>query len=557
MHLMELVIFTLLFGVATSLGFYAARWRARSPLDHLDEWGLGGRKFGSWITWFLIGGDIFTVYTFVAIPALTFGAGAMGFFALPYTVLVYPLAFLPLARLWSVSRIHRYVTPADFVQGRYGSATLALLVALTGIVATMLYIALQLAGLEAVLRTMGLNKTGLLGHAPLLVAFVIVAAYTYRSGLRAPALIAVVKALLIYPVIISAVIILPMKFGGWGAIFDAAHARFAATSSPSDGVLLAAQSQLQYVTLALCSALALFLYPHALTPVFASANRNVIKRNMMWLPIYSLVLGLFALLGYAAIAAHAEPIVNAANGRPDSNTVIPMLFEKQFPSWFAGIAFAAIGIGALVPASIMSIAAANLWTRNVYKAYLYREATAEQETKQSKVASLVVKFGAVALILLLDPQYSINLQLIGGVIILQTLPMVAISLYTRWFHIWGLVAGWAAGMAWAMWLLYSIPSPTTGAGHVGGTALELGGLSILGWEPFPGSKTQIYPGFVALMGNLVVAVVVTVILRQRGVPNGSDETETDDYHNDGCAPRLNRGNVLGVRRATLGVQRMN
>jgi SSS family solute:Na+ symporter len=557
MHLTELAIFTVLFGVATSLGFYAARWRARSPLDHLDEWGLGGRKFGSWITWFLIGGDIFTVYTFVAVPALAFGAGAMGFFALPYTVLVYPLVFLPLVRLWSVSRVHRYVTPADFVQGRYGSATLALLVALTGIVATMLYIALQLAGLEAVLRTMGLNWTGLPGHAPLLVAFVIVAAYTYRSGLRAPALIAVVKALLIYPVIISAVIILPMKLGGWGSIFDAANARSATTPSPSDGIVLGAHNQMQYVTLALCSALALFLYPHALTPVFASSNRDVIKRNMVWLPIYSLVLGLFALLGYAAIAAHAEPIVNAANGRPDFNTVIPMLFERQFPSWFAGIAFAAIGIGALVPASIMSIAAANLWTRNVYKAYLRRGATAEQETMQSKVASLGMKFGAVALILLIDPQYSINLQLIGGVIILQTLPIVAIPLYTRWFHIWGLTAGWAVGLTWGLWLLYSIPNPITGAGHVGGTALEMGGLSILGWQPFMGSKTQIYAGFIALIGNLVVAVVVTVILRHRGVTNGSDETETDDYHNDGDAPRLNQGNALGVRRATLGMQRMH
>ncbi|MGH3847789.1 MAG: sodium:solute symporter family transporter, partial [Pseudonocardiaceae bacterium] len=152
----ELLIFTLLFALVTGLGFYAARWKTTGSLEHLDEWGLGGRQFGSWVTWFLIGGDLYTAYTFVAVPALMFGAGAMGFFALPYTVLVYPLVFLPLVRLWSVSRVHGYVTPADFVAGRYGSATLALLVAVTGIVATMPYIAVQLAGLEAVLRTMGL-----------------------------------------------------------------------------------------------------------------------------------------------------------------------------------------------------------------------------------------------------------------------------------------------------------------------------------------------------------------------------------------------------------------
>ncbi|HEY3688873.1 MAG TPA: sodium:solute symporter [Pseudonocardiaceae bacterium] len=533
-----MIIFAVLFVLVTGLGFYAARWQRGGPLDHLDEWGLGGRRFGSWVTWFLIGGDLYTAYTFVAVPALMFGAGAMGFFALPYTVLVYPLVFLPLVRLWSVSRVHGYVTPADFVAGRYGSATLALLVAVTGIVATMPYIALQLAGLEAVLRTMGLNGGGLAGHAPLFIAFVILAVYTYQSGLRAPALIAFVKDALIYLVIIAAVIVLPAKLGGWGSIFDAANAKFSATKTPNDGILLGANNQLQYITLALGSALALFLYPHAVTGALASRSRGVIKRNMVALPAYSLVLGLLALLGYAAIAADTKPIVNAATGRADSNTVIPMLFEGQFSSWFAGIAFAAIGIGALVPAAIMSIAAANLWTRNIYKAYLHRDATTEQECRQAKIASLVVKFGAVALIVLIDPQYSIDLQLIGGVIILQTLPMVAIALYTRWLHTWGLVAGWVVGMGWGLTLLYGIPNPASGKQHFGGSALALNKLSILGWQPFAGSPTQIYVGFVALIGNLVVAVLITIVLRQLRVFNGTDETIPQDYLQDEGSPRL-------------------
>ncbi|PZS19834.1 MAG: sodium:solute symporter [Pseudonocardiales bacterium] len=542
----ELVVFVVLFLLVTGLGFYAARWQRGGTLDHLDEWGLGGRKFGSWVTWFLIGGDLYTAYTFVAVPALIFGAGAMGFFALPYTVIVYPLVLLPLVRLWSVSRVHGYVTPADFVQGRYGSAPLALLVAVTGIVATMPYIALQLAGLEAVLRTMGLNGGGLAGHAPLFIAFVILALYTYQSGLRAPALIAFVKDGLIYLVIIAAVIILPAKLGGWGAIFDAANAKFTATKTPSDGILLGANNQLQYITLALGSALALFLYPHAITGALASRSRGVIKRNMVALPAYSFVLGLIALLGYAAIAAHTKPIVNAATGRADSNTVVPMLFEGQFPSWFAGLAFAAIGIGALVPAAIMSIAAANLWTRNIYKAYLHRDATTEQECRQAKIASLVVKFGAVALIVLIDPQYSIDLQLIGGVIILQTLPMVAIALYTRWFHIWGLVAGWIVGMGWGLTLLYGIPNPASGKQHFGGSAMALNKLSILGWQPFAGSPTQIYVGFVALIGNLVIAVLVTVVLRRLRVFNGTDETNPTDYEQDEGSPRLKP--VAGILR---------
>jgi SSS family solute:Na+ symporter len=539
----ELVVFAVLFLAVTVMGFMAARWqRTGSDLNHLDEWGLGGRKFGSWITWFLVGGDLYTAYTFVAVPALLFGAGAVGFYALPYTVVLYPLVFLPVVRMWSVARVHGYVTPADFVRGRYDSPLLALIVAITGLVATMPYIALQLVGLEAVLRTIGLNASGFLGHLPLLVAFVILAVYTYQSGLRAPALIAFVKDILIYLVILVAVIYLPSKLGGWDAIFGAASKKLAtpnpATGAPTGSILLTANNQLQYVTLALGSALALFLYPHSITGILASRGRNVIKRNMVALPAYSLLLGLLALLGYVAIAAGVKPIVNNATGRADTNTIIPVLFDTQFGSLFAGIAFAAIGIGALVPAAIMSIAAANLWTRNIYKEYLKRDATPEQEARQAKLASLVVKFGAVLFVLAIDPQFSIDLQLIGGVIILQTLPAVAIALYTRWLHRWALVAGWVVGMGYGLYLLWLIPNPANGRLHFGGSALTLDKLTVFGWHPFAGSPVQIYVGFVALVVNLVVSVLVTLALRAGHVGEGVDATHPADYHADEGSDRL-------------------
>jgi SSS family solute:Na+ symporter len=297
-HITEIVIFSLLFLLVSGMGFVAARWRAPKDMAHLDEWGLGGRSFGGWITWFLIGGDLYTAYTFVAVPALMFGAGAAGFFAVPYTVIVYPLFFLILVRLWSVSHRHGFVTPADFVRTRFDSPTLALLVAITGIVATMPYIALQLVGIESVLKTMGVTGDSLIArHLPIIIAFAILAAYTYQSGLRAPALIAFVKDTLIYIVILVAIIYLPYKLGGWGDIFNAADAKFKASPAPNDGITLNANNQLQYITLALGSALALFMYPHSITGVLASKNRNVIRRNMSALPAYSLLLGLIALLG--------------------------------------------------------------------------------------------------------------------------------------------------------------------------------------------------------------------------------------------------------------------
>ncbi|WP_244454112.1 monocarboxylate uptake permease MctP [Micromonospora echinofusca] len=531
-HLTEIIVFTVLFLLVSGMGFVAARWRAPKDMAHLDEWGLGGRNFGGWITWFLVGGDLYTAYTFVAVPALLFGAGAAGFFAVPYTIVIYPMVFLVLVRLWSVSHRHGFVTPADFVRTRFDSPILALLVAITGIVATMPYIALQLVGIEAVLKTMGVTgESTLARHLPIIVAFAILAAYTYQSGLRAPALIAFVKDSLIYVVILVAVLYLPYKLGGWGAIFDAADAKFQASPNPNDGILLNTNNQLQYVTLAFGSALALFLYPHSVTGILASRNRDVIKRNMSALPAYSLLLGLIALLGYMAIAAGVKPLPGSKPGSVDSNTVVPILFDQQFPDWFAGVAYAAIGIGALVPAAIMSIAAANLFTRNIYKEYLKRDATPAQEANVSKITSLVVKVGAVACIVFLDPQFSIDLQLIGGVIILQTLPAVALGLYTRWFHRTALIAGWAAGMGLGMWMLYQIPNAATGRAHFGGSAFPLRDFG------FDTSKT-IYVGIVAVLVNLVVAVLGTLLLRLVRVPDGGDGTTEDDYVADEGDPRV-------------------
>ncbi|HEY8293834.1 MAG TPA: sodium:solute symporter, partial [Micrococcaceae bacterium] len=190
-----LTVVVVLFVLVGVLGFYAARWRngGKEGLHSLDEWGLGGRKFGAWVTWFLLGGDLYTAYTFVAVPAAMWATGAVsGFFAVPYTVVLYPIVFLLMSRLWSVSHRHGFVTTADFVGGRYGSKPLSLAIALTGIVATMPYIALQLVGIKAVLTVLGVGsaENPLLNDLPLIIAFVVLAAYTYTSGLRAPAMIA-------------------------------------------------------------------------------------------------------------------------------------------------------------------------------------------------------------------------------------------------------------------------------------------------------------------------------------------------------------------------------
>ncbi|MFE5838744.1 monocarboxylate uptake permease MctP [Arthrobacter sp. NPDC056493] len=529
-----LIIVVLLFVVVAVMGFLAARWRRTAEtegLHSLDEWGLGGRGFGTWITWFLLGGDLYTAYTFVAVPAAMWATGAVsGFFAVPYTIVLYPIIFIIMSRLWSVSHRHGYVTSADFVGGRYGSRWLSLAVAVTGIVATMPYIALQLVGIKAVLTVLGLGSSEnvLLTDLPLILAFIVLAAYTYTSGLRAPAMIAVVKDLLIYLAVIVAVIYLPIKFGGWDAIFGAAKTKLdtvnEATGKPNGVFIPSGANYSAYWTLALGSAMALFMYPHSITGVLASKGRNTIRRNAAILPLYSLMLGFLALLGFVAIKAGTRPI--DLNGSVNPQLVVPQLFLDHFPAWFAGVALAAIAIGALVPAAIMSIAAANMFTRNIYRDFLRPEVDPKTEAKVSKIVSLVVKVGALVFVIAMDQSAAINMQLLGGIWILQTFPAVVGGLYTRWFDRWALLAGWVVGIAFGTASAYNVINPVTHA-HFGGSI-----------APVPGTGFTVYIAVSAFVLNLLVAVVLTLVLRALKVPQGEDKTRRSDYGADETDPKV-------------------
>jgi SSS family solute:Na+ symporter len=522
LHLPATIVFVALFLFVTWLGFVAARWR-KADLNLLHEWGLGGRRFGTVVTWFLLGGDLYTAYTFIAVPAAMFGAGAVtGYFAVAYTIIVFPIALIFLPRLWSIARVHHYVTPADFIRGRYGSRGLALAIAFTGILALMPYIALQLVGIQAVLTVMGVGTTS--GNAfikdlPLFIAFLVLAIFTFVSGLRAPALIAFIKDTLVYVMIIVAVLYLPAKVGGWGHIFGAAQAHLKvpnpATGKPGVFIPTTGNSQLAFSTLALGSALALMVYPHAVTGVLSTKRRDIIKRNMALLPLYSIMLAFIALLGYVALAdkATVADVKKAGNAQ----LAVPYLFQNLFPSWFTGVAFSAIVIGALVPAAIMAIAAANLFTRNIFKEFFKPGASPRLETRVSQWVSLIVKVGALLFAITLPKTFSINLQLLGGIWILQTFPSIVFGLFTRWFHRWALLAGWLAGMIYGTIAAYNVSTPTTS--HWAGSVNTLWGHTY-------------YIGLSAIILNIAVSAVLTLVLRVARVPAGADETQPRQYTAD-------------------------
>ncbi|WP_344616846.1 sodium:solute symporter family protein [Dactylosporangium salmoneum] len=528
-------------GAMLLLGIGAARWRRPQDIHNLEEWGVGGRAFGNWTTWFLLGGSMYSAYTFVAVPALTYGVGAMGFFAVPFATITTPLSFIFTTRAWSVAHRHGYVTPSEFTAARFGSRGLGGLVAVTGIVATMPYIAVQLSSLRAVLREVGMP-----GEWPLLAAVAVVSLCTFRSGLRAPALLSIAKDVLLGWVVVAALLVVAMS-GGWADTFRKAGEHFAATPSKTDGLLLGGSSgQAAYISLVVGSALSIFAYPHALTTMLAAKDRATVQRNAAALPIYCAVLGLMAMLGFFALAQGVTPVGH------DLNTVMPHLFHRLFPPWSAGIALAAFGIAALIPAAVMSIAAANAFTRSIYRAFLRPAATPAEEARVSRWTSLVVKLGAVGCILLLDPAFSVDLQLIGGVIILQTIPAGFIGLVTNWFHRLALIAGLAAGLGVGVALLYDIPQLGPGGtvvkAHFGGSMTTIDGIPL-------------YAGIVALLVNLFVAVFGTLVLRLLRVRPGRDGTRPDDYDADADDPMVKRlealldglpGSPAGVHAAPRG-----
>jgi SSS family solute:Na+ symporter len=362
-----------------------------------------------------------------------------------------------------------------------------------------------------VVGALGVSGSGIAADLPLILAFAVLAAFTYSSGLRAPASIAIVKDILIYIATFAIIIVVPLKLGGFAKIFAAVPAGKVLLAIPGEHTTGAYSA---YATLALGSALALFLYPHSMTAILSANSGHAIRRNAAILPGYSFMLGLLAMIGLFVIAAGIADMPAYAHGfkQYGSNFAVPALILNVFPSWFVGVVFAAIAIGALVPAAIMSIAAANLYTRNIYREFFNRNPTDKQESQNAKWVSLLVKLGALVFILFVPTQYAIQLQLLGGIWIIQTLPAVMLGAYTRWFNDWALLAGWAVGtFTGTAMAVASKLTPTF--------ALTLGGFT------FPG-----YSALYTVVLNLVIAAVLTPLFKgMTSAGSSSDATVPADY----------------------------
>jgi solute:Na+ symporter, SSS family len=329
-------------------------------------------------------------------------------------------------RLWSLSREKGYITASDFAKDRFSSKALSILIAITGIISLLPYIALQIVGMQSVLTVMlsGTANSNTVEEISLLIAFVILAAFTYTSGLRGATLTAIFKDILIWITVLALIVVVPLSIvGGFGTAFKDVKKQSYITLSDS---LVPG-----YATLVLGSALALYLYPHAINGVLSSESAQKLRTSTALLPLYGVGLAIMALMG---ILVYAVPsAMNFLSHFPESSRgilVVPSLILYTMPGWFSGIALLGIFVGGLVPAAIMAMSQASLLTRNIIKE-IKPNMPASSEIRITKISSTAFKFIALGFVFVVPATYAISLQLLGGILIVQILPAVFFGLYVK------------------------------------------------------------------------------------------------------------------------------
>ncbi|MFC9927376.1 sodium:solute symporter [Streptomyces sp. NPDC127190] len=478
-----------------------SRSRGHEELPDPAGWALARRGLGLVATAVLLGGTVYTAYTVVAVPGLTYATGGFGLYALTYTLLLTPAALFVLPRLHAMARRYDLLTTADFALARYGSHALSLAVVLSGLLATMPYLALQVVGLAAALRAMGVDLADPRVVLGIVLLFALVTAALLPRGLRVCVRVAGFKAVLMTVLLVVSLALVVHGGAGAGRVFEEAGRRLAGQGM---SLVPPVGTRAAYVTLAVGSVLAQLMYPQVLTVALAARGADTVRRAVLALPLWTFALGLFAYLGFAALAFG----VTTPPGHAE--LAAPELLRRLAEPWLAGLLLGGLAVAALLPGAVMAVSLAMLVTRNVYTEYFNPTATPKHEVRIARFAATAVVLGALVFALLLPPQDAVNLHLLGGVWIIQTVPAVGCAPYTRWFHHRALLAGWAAGMASGTLLTVV---------HGFDSVVTLGSGT---------GRISLYTALVALALNLAVAVLLTPVLDRLGVVRGPDALAPGD-----------------------------
>jgi len=427
-----LVITGLIVLAVVAIGFISGR--NKSNRSSVEEWSVGGRRFGALLVWFLVGADLYTAYTFLGLTSTAYSGGSLAFFAIPYTIIAYFISYFFLPKLWKFSKGRKLTTLADYAKVRFNSKFLSFLVAIVGVLMLIPYIDLQLSGIQDTLTVAG---TGIINvKAVVVVSFLLVALYTFFSGIKGPTYTAIIKDILVWVIMLFLVVNLPIiHFGGWGSMIDkVAKDSPQLLTIPTSGP----KGIPWFLTASLISGLALFMWAHAATGVFTAKSADALRKNAIFLPLYNIVLILLIFLGF--VAYHVLP--QGTNPR----FALLNLIQVSYGGGVQGLAYATIALASLIPCSIMAIGASNLFANNIYRDFIHPNVTQDRLTLVTRSMVFVV-IGLALVFGMVFPSALVSLQLLGVSGMVQIFPAIVFSLYwknqTKEATIIGLIVGLA------------------------------------------------------------------------------------------------------------------
>ena len=432
--------------LGTAIGCLAGR---RRKMD-LEQWTVGGRRFGAALMYLLLAGEMYTTFAFLGASGWAYSRGGPGLYILAYISLGNVVSFFIMPRIWELGRRHGMQTQPDFFKVRYGNRYLTGFVCCVGIAAVVPYLQLQIEGLGIIVN---IASFGGIGRTPAMVVSVgLLCALVLASGIRAVAWISVLKDLLMLGAALVIGIAIPhIYFGGIGPMFAAlAHAKPAHLTMPGATTNL---DHTWYVSTVLLSSLGYCMWPQFFAASFTAKTADIIRRNAVVLPLYSLTLPFIFFAGFAAVLV--EP------GLADGDLSLLTVVRQSFPPWLLGVVGGAGALTAMVPAAVLVLTAATLFAKNLFRPAF---APAMSDDRVARLArSMVVVIGVASLSFALYSSASlVSLLLIGYAGVAQLFPGVVLGLYWKRVTTLGVLCGLSAGAAAAVLLLMTHKDPVFG-----------------------------------------------------------------------------------------------
>ena len=439
--------------LSSFLGIYAGR----KVKMNLENWTVGGRRFGIIIIWLLMAGEIYTTFTFLGASGWAYSKGAPTFYILIYGALAYTVSFFVLPALWKVGKRYGLHTQPDFFIKRYDSRHLGVLVALIGVVCIIPYLQLQLKGLGLIVQVA--SNGAVHPHVAIVISFVLTCAFVYTSGIKGTAWVAIVKdVMMILAVFIVGIGVPYIYFGGFGKMFQKLIEQ-----KPDFLVFPGAAPEMNVfwiMSTLLVMGMGFYMWPHVFGSAFSAKSAKIIKRNAIIMPFYQIPIMLIFMVGFTALLI--------IPGLEDGDMAFLALVNKTYPSWFMGFVGAAGAVTAMVPSAILVLFASTLLAKNVYQAGFRPRMSEEKVMTLSRFMVLVIMTFALVFAIYF-PNELVPLLIFGYNGVSQFFPGVVLGLFWKRVTRMGVLCGLIAGITVVIILILSKNDPflSMNAGFVG------------------------------------------------------------------------------------------